>query len=171
VGITVPRPYTPVALRADVRNVRRFGYALKCWSSSADMIPLAQVTTRSAVSPTRVDEAFGPARHIGKGVVAAIESDRVTDHVGDRLDLDLLDLSRPIDPATLPLRTGANPKEVSIRAGHSSVAFTLDRYGHLYEDAEDEIPERLDALYNAHNALQACAKKVLPMGSIRRDVR
>jgi hypothetical protein len=31
---------------------------------------------------------------------------------------------------------GPNPKEVSIRAGHSSVAFTLDRYGHLYEDAE-----------------------------------
>ena len=41
---------------------------------------------------------------------------------------------------------GADPKEVSVRAGHSSVAFTLDRYGHLYQDAEDDIPERLDAL-------------------------
>ncbi len=41
---------------------------------------------------------------------------------------------------------GADPKEVSIRAGHSSVAFTLDRYGHLYQDTEDDIPERLDAL-------------------------
>jgi integrase len=41
---------------------------------------------------------------------------------------------------------GANAKEVSIRAGHSSVAFTLDRYGHLYEDTEHEIPDRLDAL-------------------------
>jgi integrase len=49
---------------------------------------------------------------------------------------------------------GANPKEVSIRAGHSSVAFTLDRYGHLYEDAEDEIPDRLDALLSASRAAQ-----------------
>jgi len=41
---------------------------------------------------------------------------------------------------------GADPKEVSVRAGHSSVAFTLDRYGHLYQDTEDDTPERLDAL-------------------------
>jgi integrase len=41
---------------------------------------------------------------------------------------------------------GANAKEVSVRAGHSSVAFTLDRYGHLYEDTEHELPDRLDAL-------------------------
>jgi len=33
---------------------------------------------------------------------------------------------------------GADPKEVSGRAGHSSVAFTLDRYGHLYQDTEDD---------------------------------
>jgi hypothetical protein len=42
---------------------------------------------------------------------------------------------------------GVSPKEVSIRAGHSSVAFTLDRYGHLYEDAGDDVPDRLDALF------------------------
>jgi hypothetical protein len=42
---------------------------------------------------------------------------------------------------------------------HSSVAFTLDRYGHLYEDAEDEIPERLDALYNAYNARQRAPRR------------
>jgi hypothetical protein len=29
---------------------------------------------------------------------------------------------------------GANVKEVSVRAGHSSVTFTLDRYDHLSED-------------------------------------
>ena len=40
---------------------------------------------------------------------------------------------------------GLNPKEVSIRAGHSSVAFTLDRYGHLYELADDTM-DKLDAL-------------------------
>jgi integrase len=34
---------------------------------------------------------------------------------------------------------GSDPKEVSVRAGHSSVAFTLDRYGHLYQETEDDI--------------------------------
>jgi integrase len=41
---------------------------------------------------------------------------------------------------------GANPKEVSVRAGHTSVAFTLDRYGHLYQDRTDDIADQLDAL-------------------------
>lgn len=44
---------------------------------------------------------------------------------------------------------GANVKEVSVRAGHSSVAFTLDRYGHLYEDRGDDLADRLDALLAA----------------------
>jgi hypothetical protein len=37
---------------------------------------------------------------------------------------------------------GPNPKEVSGRAGHTSVAFTLDRYGHLFEGHDDELRER-----------------------------
>lgn len=41
---------------------------------------------------------------------------------------------------------GANLKEVSTRAGHSSVAFTLDHYGHLYEDRSDQLADRLDDL-------------------------
>ena len=41
---------------------------------------------------------------------------------------------------------GANAKEVSTWAGHSSVAFTLDRYGHLYDDHGDDVAERIDAL-------------------------
>lgn len=53
---------------------------------------------------------------------------------------------------------GANPKEVSIRAGHSSVAFTLDRYGHLYQDAEFEIPDRLAALLASRPARHTRAK-------------
>ena len=58
---------------------------------------------------------------------------------------------------------GANPKEVSVRAGHSSVAFTLDRYGHLYQDTEDDIPERLDALLARRGAPQARHKTVVEM--------
>jgi integrase len=47
---------------------------------------------------------------------------------------------------------GANVKEVSVRAGHSSVAFTLDQYGHLYEDHSDTLAERLDGLLAGVNA-------------------
>ena len=40
---------------------------------------------------------------------------------------------------------GASPKHIAARAGHTSVAFTLDRYGHLYPDAEDTLMDRLDS--------------------------
>lgn len=41
---------------------------------------------------------------------------------------------------------GRNAKEVSKVAGHSSVAFTLDRYGHLYEQDDEGLSDALDAL-------------------------
>jgi integrase len=44
------------------------------------------------------------------------------------------------------IAAGANPKEVSVRAGHTSVAFTLDRYGHLFEGHDQELRDRLDAM-------------------------
>jgi integrase len=47
---------------------------------------------------------------------------------------------------SLMIAAGANPKEVSTWAGHSSVAFTLDRYGHLYEEHGDDVADRLDVL-------------------------
>jgi hypothetical protein len=37
-------------------------------------------------------------------------------------------------------------REVSEWAGHNSVAFTLTRYGGLFEDGSDEAVDRLDAL-------------------------
>jgi integrase len=43
----------------------------------------------------------------------------------------------------------AGPKEVATRAGHTSVSFTLDRYGHLYPEADPALRDRLDALYVA----------------------
>jgi integrase len=42
---------------------------------------------------------------------------------------------------------GASPKEVAVRAGHTSVSFTLDRYGHLYPEADTALRDRLDALH------------------------
>jgi integrase len=45
------------------------------------------------------------------------------------------------------IAAAANPKEVAGRAGHTSVSFTLDRYGHLYPDADQALRDRLDALH------------------------
>jgi integrase len=41
---------------------------------------------------------------------------------------------------------GCNVREVSEWAGHNNVAFTLTRYGGLFEDGSDEAVDRLDAL-------------------------
>jgi integrase len=41
---------------------------------------------------------------------------------------------------------GAGPKEVAVRAGHTSVSFMLDRYGRLYPEADIALRDRLDRL-------------------------
>lgn len=41
---------------------------------------------------------------------------------------------------------GCNVREVSEWAGHNNVAFTLTRYGGLFEDGSDEAVDRLDSL-------------------------
>ena len=46
---------------------------------------------------------------------------------------------------SLWIKAGMNPKDVSVHAGHTSVAFTLDRYGHLYPDNGDAFLRALDA--------------------------
>ncbi|HEV2756831.1 MAG TPA: tyrosine-type recombinase/integrase [Actinomycetota bacterium] len=55
---------------------------------------------------------------------------------------------------SLWVAAGRNVKEVSIAAGHSSVAFTLNRYGGLYESDEAGIQDALDALLDAREARQ-----------------
>jgi hypothetical protein len=45
------------------------------------------------------------------------------------------------------IAAGANPKEVSVRAGHTSVSFTLDRYGHVFPSHDAELRDRLDAMH------------------------
>lgn len=50
---------------------------------------------------------------------------------------------------------GRNPKEVSKAAGHSSVAFTLDRYGHLYETDSDGLADELDVMLGLTRPHQA----------------
>ena len=44
------------------------------------------------------------------------------------------------------MAAGCNVREVSEWAGHNSVAFTLTRYGGLFDDGSEAAVERLDAL-------------------------
>jgi integrase len=60
------------------------------------------------------------------------------------------------------IAAGANPKEVSARAGHASVGFTLDRYGHLYPEADSALRDRLDALYGSAQSAPASPVVRLP---------
>jgi integrase len=55
------------------------------------------------------------------------------------------------------IAAGANPKEVAARAGHTSVSFTLDRYGHLYPESDATLRDRLDAIYSASQRDQDAA--------------
>jgi integrase len=60
------------------------------------------------------------------------------------------------------ISTGVPSLLVSQQAGHSSVAFTLDRYGHLYGNAGTELADRLDALAGADVVVGA---NVVPLRS------
>jgi integrase len=73
------------------------------------------------------------------------------------------------------IAAGANPKEVSVRAGYTSVAFTLDRYGHLFEGHDDELRERLDAMHalglQAVSAVTVVALPAAPARSLAAPAR
>ena len=47
------------------------------------------------------------------------------------------------------IAAGASPKEVAQRAGHTSVSFVLDRYGHLFPEADTALRAHLDELFRA----------------------
>lgn len=44
------------------------------------------------------------------------------------------------------MAAGCNVREVSEWAGHNSVAFTLTRYGGLFDEGTDKAVDRLDDL-------------------------
>jgi integrase len=48
--------------------------------------------------------------------------------------------------ATLALSSGVNPRIVSGRLGHSTVALTLDIYSHVLPQADAEAADRIAAL-------------------------
>jgi hypothetical protein len=49
---------------------------------------------------------------------------------------------------------GCNVREVSEWADHNSVAFTLTRYGSLFEDGSEAAVDRLDTLLEAPRRTQ-----------------
>ncbi|MGD9752000.1 MAG: tyrosine-type recombinase/integrase, partial [Acidimicrobiia bacterium] len=46
---------------------------------------------------------------------------------------------------SLWIAEGANPKQVAVRAGHTSVSVVLDRYGHLYPEQDEELVQALES--------------------------
>lgn len=72
------------------------------------------------------------------------------DWVGEQFRRHVADVGLPRirlhDPrhthATLLLRAGVNPKVVSERLGHHSVAFTLDTYAHVMPEMQREAAAR-----------------------------
>jgi hypothetical protein len=52
------------------------------------------------------------------------------------------------------IAAGASPKEVAVRAGHSSVSFTLDRYDNLYPESDASLRDRLDAFFTAGHTVE-----------------
>ena len=60
------------------------------------------------------------------------------------------------------IAAGASPKEVAVLAGHTSVSFTLDRYGHLYPDSYATLRDRLDAL---HESVQVRDAEVIDLST------
>jgi integrase len=46
--------------------------------------------------------------------------------------------------AALAIASGAHPKVIQERLGHSSIQVTLDVYGHLFPSLEEALAERLD---------------------------
>ena len=51
--------------------------------------------------------------------------------------------------ATSLLKDGVNVKGVSSRLGHSKIAITLDTYGHVLEEQETDVAERIDNIFGA----------------------
>jgi integrase len=80
-----------------------------------------------------------------------------------------LDGLRPHDlrhtAVSLWIATGANPKEVARRAGHTSVRTVFDVYGHLLPDADDGLVDALDVLGRRVLADDPGTGRVLELGN------
>lgn len=44
----------------------------------------------------------------------------------------------------LAIASGAHPKAIQVRMGHSTITVTLDRYGHLFPELDEAIAVAFD---------------------------
>lgn len=51
---------------------------------------------------------------------------------------------------------GVDPSEIARRAGHTSVAFTYDRYGHLFPEIDKQAADKLDRVRSTASGLDPC---------------
>jgi integrase len=58
------------------------------------------------------------------------------------------------------IAAGASPKEIAVRAGHSSVVTVLDRYGHLLPGTEDRVTDALDRMASAAPSATASVTQI-----------
>lgn len=52
--------------------------------------------------------------------------------------------------ASLLVKMGVQPKEISSRLGHSNIGITMDLYSHLYEEADKEVANMFEKLINVN---------------------
>ena len=105
----------------------------------------AQLQERLAFGPGYSDADLVFVREDGSPVHPDLFSDYFEKHAR-RLGLPrirLHDLRHT--HATLALQAGVNPKVISERLGHATVAFTLDRYAHCVPAMEEEAAARVAA--------------------------
>ena len=50
--------------------------------------------------------------------------------------------------ASLLVKMGVQPKEISTRLGHSNIGITMDLYSHIYEETDREVANMFDKLIN-----------------------
>jgi hypothetical protein len=71
-------------------------------------------------------------------------------------------LSKPRTGQPRLIAQGVHPKVIQERLGHSSIAITIDRYGHLLPALDEAVVTGLEATY--HAAQKPAAAKVASLG-------
>ena len=66
---------------------------------------------------------------------------------------------------SLWIASGANPEVVQVKAGHSSIKVTYDRYGHLFPDYDVRTTRHLENLWDE---MATTSERVVPLGKRRR---
>lgn len=66
--------------------------------------------------------------------------------------------------ASLLIAQGHHPKAIAERLGHGSIAITMDRYGHLYDDHDDAMLTGMEEIFRAAAPLSAADATVSTVG-------